>query len=269
MKQIMLLAFFCCITVLGKSQDVITKKNGDKINAKITALTESSVTYYNFDDPEKVEITISRGLISKIDFEYGKTEVETAPGLDESYYVDDNINNILVNVTSIASKSTTVGYERSLDVYSSISGYISIHGVGSGNANNVDKSGFSIEGNYKVKTGSIFKRNRYRPPHILEGFYLRPDLGYTKNEITYDKDSNYKSVEDYSYFYGGVDLGKEWIFNNRISLDLYGGINFFGGDYSYTTNTETTTDDPYIEDGNMVGSNGTAFRYGLQIGFVF
>ena len=237
---------------------------------KITELGDDFVKFYYLEDPDQVEITMNRSLIRTIEFEYGRKEVEVQPGVDESYYVDDHQNNIMLNFTGIPSKTTMVSYEKSLSPFASVGGGVKLHGVGAGGSW-YEKSGFGIEANYKVKTGSVFKKDDYRPNHLLQGFYVRPNLGYTTVELNYEPDTDFEDVEEYSYLHGGFDIGKEWIFNNALSLDIYSGINFFGGDYSWNDeNCETCNDDPtYIEDGNMVGGEGTALRYGVQLGFTF
>ena len=251
------------------SQDIITQKNGDEMEVKVTELSDDYVKFYYLEDPEKVEVKMNRSLIRTIEFEYGRKEVEVQPGLDESYYVDDHQNNILLNFTGIPSKTTMLSYEKSISPFASFGGGVKIHGVGAGGSW-YEKSGFGVEANYKVKTGSVFKKDDYRPNHLLQGFYVRPNLGFTTAKFDYYPDSSTDDYEEYSYLHGGFDIGKEWVFNNVLSLDIYTGINFFGGDYT-DINCETCSDDgpTYIEDGNMVGGDNTALRYGVQLGFTF
>ena len=67
------------------SQDIITQKNGEEIEVKITELGDDFVKFYYLEDPDQVEITMNRSLIRTIEFEYGRKEVEVQPGVDESY----------------------------------------------------------------------------------------------------------------------------------------------------------------------------------------
>lgn len=270
MKNLLMLV---CLMLFGKitfGQDIITQKNGEKLEVKIVELADDVVKFYYYDDPDQILVTMNRSLIREIKFEYGRKEEETNPGLDESYFIDDNRNNILVNFTSIASYSSMIGYEHSLNPTSSVGGGIKLHGVGANSSYWDDRTGFGVEVNYKVKTGSVFKKDQYRPNHLLQGFYIRPDLGFTSLEQTYVNYNDSEDKEKYSYFYGGFDIGNQWVFNNRLSLDIFSGINFYGGDYSYTTNTGERLDDlPEISDGNMSGSGNVAVRYGVQLGFLF
>ena len=267
MKNLFFAVFFLSMTTIAFSQDVIVQKNGEKMEVKVTELADSYVKFYHFEDPDKVEISMNRSLIREIKFEYGRKETEVSPGLDESYYVDDNRNNILLNFTAIPSSTLMLSYERGIDPNSSFGGAIKIHGPGTAN---YDKSGFGIEGNYKVKMGSVFKKDQYRPNHLLQGFYVRPTVGFTSAKI--EGESIYGDFDDYeySYLYGGFNLGKQWVFNNKLSLDIFAGLMFYGGDYTVTENSCETCDYTNdIQDGNLAGYNNTAFNYGLQLGYTF
>lgn len=270
MKQLFLLIILSLTAKVGFSQDIIKQKNGEKMEVKIVELADDYVKFYYYEDPDKVEIVMNRSLIREIEFEYGRKEEEITPGLDESYFVDDKRNNVLVNFTAIASQTGMVGYERSLNPNSSVGGAIKIHGAGAQTGYYDNKSGFGAEVNYKVKTGNIFKKNDYRPNHLLQGFYLRPNLGFSNAEFDDDQDSfYYGGSEKYTYVHGGFDFGNQWIFNNILSLDIYTGINFFGGSYEEEFNGEVYDSYPTIRDGNMAGDSNVAVRYGLQLGFLF
>ncbi len=276
MKNLIIAVFLSIIANLSFGQDIITEKNGDQLKVKIIKMSEQTVSFYYYDDPEKIEVTMNRSLIRNIKFEYGRTEEEKAPELNENYFVDDKRNNVMINLTSIPGQSTTLSYERAINPLSSFGGAIKLHGVGTESGEYDNKSGFGIEANYKVKSGAVFKKNDYRPKHMLRGFYLRPDVGYTraKLEDDYDNDNDPEYKEKYSYIYGGTDIGYEWIFANRLSLDIYSGVNFYGGSYKVYEDVgngyyNESNSDPYITDGNMTGYNNTAVRYGVQIGFLF
>jgi len=269
MKPLYTLLCLMAIPFLSSAQDTIEQKNGDVLKVKIVELADDYVKFYHFEDPDQVEIVMNRSLIREIDFEYGRTEKEVDPGQNESYFVDDKQNNILVNFTSIATRTGLIGYEHSLNPNSSIGGGVKIHGLGAQTGFYDNKSGFGIEANYKVKTGTIFKKGDYRPNHLLQGFYLRPDIGFTS--VDFDNDSGSLSSENYSYLYGGFDFGNQWVFNNTLTLDIYTGINFYGGTNEITNGSGEVFENQFLDirDGNIAGAEGVGARYGLQLGFLF
>ncbi len=257
-----------CLHITVNAQDVIEQKNGEKIEVRIVELADDFVTYYHIDDPNKVEIKMNRSLIREIEFEYGRKEQEVAPGDDASYYIDDKQNNIMINFSAIANTATILTYERAIDPKSSWSASAAIHGAGINNEE--ERSGFGLNAAYKLKFGGLFKKNDYRPPHILHGGYLRPNIGY--NSISFDNPSFLiDEYEDYSYVHGGFDIGKEWILNNTLSLDLYGGLHYYGGSFNLVEDPscESCLDYEAINDGNISGEDNVAFKYGLQLGFLF
>lgn len=268
-----LLSFFLCITSALFAQDIITQKNGETIEVKIIELADDFVKFYHFKDPNKVEIVMNRSLIREIEFEYGRKEKEVEPGLDESYFVDDKHRNIKVNFLGLALGSTILTYEQAIDPKSSWEVVGKIHGAGVG-YEAIGKSGLGIEANYKVKFGSLFNRNSYRPSHILEGVFLRPGIGYSQYTIKNDEERYGDELGDYSYFHGGLDIGKQWILNNQLSLELFGGLHLWGGDFDKSEdNTCESCTYYYVADGNMAGNSGengsAAGRFGIQVGYVF
>lgn len=269
MKQLLLVLSIFAMPLFSSAQDVIKQKNGEELEVKIIELADDYVKFYYFEDPDKVEIVMNRSLIREIDFEYGRKETEIDPGLNESYFVDDKRGNILANFTAFASNTGSLAYERSLDPNSSIGGVIKLHGVGANTGFFDDRSGFGIEANYKVKTGNIFKKNDYRPRHLLQGGYLRPNLGFSTADFTREDNGFGEDSQEYSFIYGGFDIGKQWVFNNTLSLDIFTGINFFGGSFEETFNGEVV-DDPLLEinDGNLAGGDNVGVRYGVQLGFL-
>lgn len=273
MKKLLSLVFIFCTASTILAQDIITQNDGQKSEVKITELSDDYVKFYHIGDPSKVEIKMNRSLIKEIEFEYGRKEETVQPGLNESYFVNDHKNNIKLNFTAIANESTILTYERGIDPSSSWEGSIKLHGVGVEQVENRDKSGFGIEGAYKVKFGKLFGKNDYRPKHLLAGFSLKPTLGFStvKEEIpVWLNGTQYKATRKYNYIHGGIDIGKQWILNNILSLEPYLGLNYYGGsDNRDKTSCETCDRDFSIDDGNMGGANNTAGRFGINIGFTF
>lgn len=260
--------FFISMTGQLSAQDIIKQKNGDELEVRIIEQADDYIVYYHINDPNKVEVKMNRSLIREIRYEYGRKETEVAPGLDESYFVDDRKNNIKLNFSSIANNSTILGYERAIDHKSSWEAYLAIHSLGVEQDEYDERSGFGLNAAYKLKFGGLFKKDDYRPAHVLHGTYLRPNIGF--NSVDYDMES-IDGYDKYSYVHGGLDLGKQWILNNTLSLDIFGGLHYYGGSFTEasTSPNEFNFFNEQIDDGNLTGGGNVAGKYGLQIGFLF
>lgn len=261
------------------AQDVIQQNDGKRLKVKITELADGYVKFYHFEDPDKVEIKMNRSLIKEIKFEYGRKEQTIEPGLNEAYFVNDKRNNIKLNFLGIAGGSTILSYERGLNPFSSVEGSVKLHGVGVGDEAK-NKSGFGIEGAYKMKFGKLFGKGDYRPKHLLNGFYLKPGLGFSAAKTKVWVGSSYNTVtntttniysdKEYNYFHGGLDIGKQWILNNKLSLEPYAGLHYYGGkNEEKDSPCQSCAEQFSISDGNMSGSRNSAGRFGINIGYLF
>lgn len=83
MKRILfVLSVLVMSAVTVSAQDLITKKNGEDIKAKVLEIDDNSVKYKLFDEPDGVTYTISKSQILLIRYESGRNEVfgESASG---------------------------------------------------------------------------------------------------------------------------------------------------------------------------------------------
>lgn len=76
MKRIFIIlsALFVCAAT-AYAQDVITKKNGEDIKAKVLEIDNSNVKYKLFDEPNGVTYTMPKSQILMIRYESGRNEV--------------------------------------------------------------------------------------------------------------------------------------------------------------------------------------------------
>jgi hypothetical protein len=92
-----------------------------------------------------------------------------------------------------------------------------------------------------------------------QGFYVAPFARYQNLALT-DVELEFKGT--LSSIGGGAVVGGQWLFNNRISLDLFGGP-------SYSTRN-IKTDDGVSEDSfTLTGLGGFGIRFGLTLGVAF
>lgn len=261
-----LLSFFA-ISFCG-AQDIIIKKDGEKVKAKIVEINDTQIKYYEFRDINNLLFTIDRALIKEIRFETGTKYKEERPGSSDLYYLEDRINALKINFFTLGEGNLILTYEKSLDPGSSLETTLKIYGIGDSDFEN--NSGAALNFGYKFKLGSIFKKsNEYRPKHILHGGYFRPVLGYSYNKITFSEISNRLTEKD-SYVHFGLDLGKQWIVRNSIAFDIYIGFHYYGG--SFTTNDPNA--DVFrrandIFDGDLNGTSNRAVAFGFRVGGLF
>lgn len=253
------------------AQDIITKKDGKKIRAHILEISDTKIKYNDFGDRGGLVFTLNRATIREIEFETGSTLEEAPPGTDASYYVDDKVNNLKINFTSFGNETLGFTYERSLNPTTSIEADLNIYGVGIEGDNNFG-GGIGLALGYKVKLGNIFKGDEYRPKHVLHGGYLRPKVGlHFRRAQAYVWNGQTSSMRDIgTKRFGalGLELGKQWIFSNSLSLDVYFGFHYYaegggsleGSDVNYYNEAQL---------GDMWGDENRAGSFGIKVGYLF
>jgi len=268
---ILLTTLFCCLLFSGNlfSQDVITKKDGKKIKVIIKEISDTEIKYVDYRDVEGVVFVMNRALIREIKFSYGEKVEEEAPGQDAAYFVDDNNQNIKLNFTAINVGYTILTYERAFDPNSSMEVSLKIPGLGV-RRNISSLRGIGLTLGYKLKIGSVFKNDGYRPDHILHGGYFRFVGGFIHSErVDSGSRSNRKTI--YSAGHLGLDFGKQWVIRDRAVIDIYLGYHYYGGGGKREVNGATFDD--FFEDelrgGDLVGLNNNAFSIGLRVGGLF
>jgi hypothetical protein len=272
-KNILVLFVTCLCCLLGSgnlfAQDVITKKDGKKLKVVIKEISDTEIKYVDYRDVEGVVFVMDRALIREIKFSYGEKIKEEGPNQDANYYVDDRNQNIKINFTAIAANATILTYERAIDPSSSLEYSLRIPGFGINENNGTDLSGIGFSVGYKLKIGSVFKKEGYRPKHIMEGSYFRLLAGYLYTRQVMNRSN---SEETNSNGQIGIEYGKQWIASNRAAFDLYVGFHYFGGSSRTQSNNGGTFDD-FIDDeligGDIYGANNVAFSFGFRIGGLF
>ena len=207
--------------------------------------------------------TVDRALVKEIKYEFGRNEKEENPEENEVYFAEDKFNNIKLNFTSLGGASVILGFERSINHKSSFEVMTEIHGLGFNNYD--DKTGFGIDGLYKFKLGSMYKkRDSYRPKHLLEGWFLSPAMGvsFVSQDIG--------EYEKYAYLHAGLNISRQWVIQNALTIELFYGFHYFGGNFEERYDNEWN--DRYNEgsftDGNLIGIGNVAQAFGVNVGFL-
>ncbi len=254
-------ALSCFITEAG-AQDVIVLKTDKKVEAHIIEINDVEVKYREYNDPDGIIFTMSRGKIREIRYETGRREKEVPEEMDEAYYVDDGKQSLKINFIAIANATTILLYEYGLSPGTSLEAAIKINGLGFNN--DEEKSGFGLALGYKVKMGSLFrKRDSYRPKHFLAGGYFKPVLGFN-----YAKFDDGYEFNKYTYVHFGFDIGIQWVLRNAVALDFFIGWHYYGGNFE-DAHTGDTGGGGFISDGNLFGDSNSAISVGMNIGGVF
>ena len=207
----------------------------------------------------------------------------------------------------VGPKSVVLGYERVLKPYRSFTinlGYLEksplkdAEGVPIKIFDQSSKGGFDFSADFRFYSK---KRNRRHAP---DGLYWGPyvsyygvwqegtinlfdDLGTIKNTVTFDG--------KFSMYSAGVQLGYQFVFKNRITMDLilFGpSLSFYSLDMGLKFKTEIDPDDPFYDDlmyflehsngflANFIRNQGFSssgrlsfayygFRYAFQVGYNF
>ena len=158
----------------------------------------------------------------------------------------EKMNNVKVNVLSPIVKSGSFFYERKFNEKSSAQ-----LGVGftAYNKDDVKLSGFFFTPEYRFYLSN--------EKSAMEGFYLGPFLRYQNLKI---EDVAAGDKATLSTFGGGVSIGRQWIFSDIVSLDLFGGPTYSSGTVKVTSGT-----DPDVPG----GVSGFGVRVGVTVGVVF
>jgi hypothetical protein len=160
-------------------------------------------------------------------------------------YDGTKMNVVKLNILSPIVKSGSFFYERKINDKSSAQ-----LGIGfTGYKNSGTKfSGITITPEYR------FYVSQTNP--AISGFYVGPFARYSNFKLT--EDNNKATL---STIGGGLIIGRQWIFSNVISLDIFAGPSFSAGDAKVTSGT-----DIFDVPGTI---SGFGLRAGVTIGVAF
>lgn len=154
-----------------------------------------------------------------------------------------------VNIFSPIAKSGSFFYERALTAKSSAQ-----IGVGftAYSKDNVKLTGLFITPEYR-----FYLSESHEAP---AGFYVGPFLRYQNLKIE-DKAAGSTEEATLSTFGGGVVVGRQWIFSDIVSLDIFAGPSYNTGKVKYKDGSGSTEIPGPIE--------GFGARVGVTLGIAF
>jgi hypothetical protein len=155
----------------------------------------------------------------------------------------DNV--VKINIFSPIVKTFNLSYERKISATSSfqLGGFYTGYSTGG-----TKFSGFGVTPEYR------FYLSESEAP---AGVYVAPFLRYQNFKLTEDE---FDSEGTLSMFGGGLVIGKQWIFKEKISLDIFIGPQYSAGDVKVESGADTFDTDVF---------DGFGIRTGLTLGFAF
>ena len=154
-------------------------------------------------------------------------------------------NVLKINILSPIVKTFNISYERAINETSSFQ----IGFFYTGYTDDVTTfKGFGITPEYR-----FYLSDTPAP----EGVYVAPFLRYQSFTI---EDEDYSDSADFSAFGGGLVIGKQWVFKEKITLDIFLGPAYYSGKVSGESSGATYDTGAF---------DGFGLRTGINFGFKF
>lgn len=287
MKQAFSLLIVVLLGFSSYAQDQILKKDGKKINCKVTEIGISEIKYYSQDNLQGPLYSISKEQVQMIVYENGKKELFNTNDDLKSW---DNYPGQLTKAIKLNFFSPLIGYsefsfEKQVAVGKSYELALGIIGLGKNNlldynyASSIDETkknqfGVYLSGGYKFSKLPDFLFGRTRFTHVMQGAYIKPVLylgTYSENRIAYKASSQY-AIEKQQVNFGALHLefGKQWVFGNKVLLDGYWGLGYgFDNKLESNSYTNSTATAAYNYANTRLGNSpGLSFSFGIKLGML-
>jgi hypothetical protein len=159
-------------------------------------------------------------------------------------------NAIKINILSPVARTINLSYEKAIKENGSLQLGFYYTGAKSGD---VKLSGFGITPEYRIYLGE-----KAAP----DGFYVAPFLRYNNYKLTYESPDNSPDEEaTLTQFGGGVVVGRQWVFKERVTFDLFIGPKYMSTDMKVTSGDEDNFDINVF--------NNFGIRGGITLGIAF
>ncbi|HUX52911.1 MAG TPA: hypothetical protein VMV56_00710, partial [Williamwhitmania sp.] len=194
-------------------QDTLIKRNNERIVCKVKEIGTDEIKYLL--PGNDVVMVIDKNEVRRVILASGTTMNLSNSMTDTSSYSDQRKNCLKFRLISPLIGYSEIIYERSLKPGASLEFGLGI--VGAGEQYNQSQSGASMRIGYKfIKTPDFYLKGM-RYAHVLKGAYFRPEVAASY----YKRD--FKEVFATAILFS---IGNQWIFNNLIAVDIFGGIGY-------------------------------------------
>ena len=232
------LAAFFLLTQAAFSQDVIQKKNGEKINGKVLEIGLIEIRYVPQDNPEGPVISITKDEVLHVEFENG-THWKNTPdpydvNLDQAVLSKNRA--LKVYPFSILFANLAVGYEQHIQPGMSVDLAVGWIGPRIGESWSDEKpAGAFIKIGPRFRFGPDFKMRGMQHSHHLQGSYLMPQFCFSMfntNLTENGTSSPFSSTPPVGFRYQvtafalNLVYGKQLISANSVVFDYHFGIGF-------------------------------------------
>jgi hypothetical protein len=123
--------------------------------------------------------------------------------------------------------------------------------------------GFTSYNRMDVKISGLFFTPEYRfyvSGQSMNGFYVAPFARYQNLKIEDNSDSAEENKAELTTIGGGVSVGRQWLFSNIITLDIFAGPSINSGKVKITSGSDVDVPGTF---------EGFGVRAGLTLGVAF
>lgn len=265
------------------AQDKLYKKKGEILKVHILEVGIDEIKYRLFDDPNGPVYVLDKERILKVEYENGKTETYSAALNDPESYTGQHTHAIKIGFLSPLSGYLPVTYEKNLGLGKAVE--LTVGFIGAGKSQSIsgydpqtgqyreykrDPFGIHFAAGYKLNKLPTYFNRGVRMNHLMQGFYVRPTLNigfYKDNAPTYK--NGQQTIEKRNVSFGALtlDLGQQWVFQNRFLIDLYIGFGYAFDNVKQDEWYDFAQDHFPIK---LIGeSDGFGLCSGFKIGYLF
>jgi hypothetical protein len=156
-------------------------------------------------------------------------------------------NALKINLISPLMRTLNLSYEHKLNANSGIQ--LGLYYTGF-SASDVTFRGFGITPEYRYYLSES---------EAIKGTYIGPFLRYTSLTVEEELFDG-QSEGTYSGIGGGLVIGRQWVFKEKITLDTFIGPQFISGNYKAKSGSDNIDVDVF---------DGFGLRAGITLGFAF
>ena len=223
MKNLLLFSCFLLSIVALQAQDQVFLKSGEMQKVTITEIGPSEVKYLKLNGESEVVYSVLRDDILRIVFANGDVMVMVDDLNNPDIYSDQRNRAFKLDFLSPLLGSTALAYEKSIRPGLSWEAGATIIGLGKQPDGQQPRGmGFRLGAKF-IKTPD-FKTGNMRYYHLLQGFYVRPEL--ISAFYTDRLEGSGSGDTSISYLLVAVNAGKEWVFQDLFVVDIFGGLGY-------------------------------------------
>jgi hypothetical protein len=261
MKQIAVIILLS-LSIAAQGQDKIVKKTGDVLLCTVSEIGVDEIKYYYSDRPSLI-FGIDKALVDRIEFATGEVVNIDKSSFDQmDYYANQKKRALKINFLSPLSGYSEFNYEQVIRPGRTWEASLGIVGLGFDPAER-DPRGAFAKFAYKFSRTPDYYMSKMHYSHILKGAYFAPEVAFRFCSFEdyrgwFNEDR--EKVDEYAIAFT-LKIGKQWVFDNFLLIDLYGGMGYGVSSQDYH----------YVNYGFFAGNGDfpIAFTSGFRVGILF